>query len=121
MTKIKKFESFATTHRMPEKVSEDDWSKKQDIHGLEKFTEKEKEFFLQKFREYIQYIGKSLVQLEIPISYSDMVKVDIDIVKLKDDWYLIEETCDDGDGEFFICDEWDEVLGYLSKLYLKIS
>jgi hypothetical protein len=104
---------------MPEGVTEDEWNKKQDIHGLEKLTSVEKEFFRQKFREYIQYIGESLIQLEVPnIRYSDMVKVDI--IKLKDDWYLIEEACDDDDSDFYICDEWDEVLGYLSSINLKI-
>jgi hypothetical protein len=114
MKRIRKFESFSN-HRMPTKVTEDEWNRKWKIHGLEKLTEIEKEFFRQKFRTYIEYIGDSLVQLEIPnIRYSNMVKVDI--VKLKDDWYLIEETCDDGDVEFYICDEWDEVIGYLSNI-----
>jgi len=111
MKRIRKFESFSN-HRMPTKVTEDEWNRKWKIHGLEKLTEIEKEFFRQKFRTYI--LSNSLVQLEIPnIRYS--------IIKIKDDWYLIKKTCDDGDVEFFICDEWDEVLGYLSNINLKIS
>jgi len=121
MTTIKKFESFSN-HRMPEEVKYDEWLNKYDIHGKEIFNKKEIQFFnrlVEENRLEIEYIGESLVQLKIPnIRYSNMTKVDI--IKIKDDWYLIEETCDDDDGEFYICDEWDEVLGYLSSIDLKI-
>jgi hypothetical protein len=39
--------------------------------------------------------------------------IDLIIIKLKDDWYLIyDQTYYDGT-KYYICDEWDEVIGYL--------
>jgi hypothetical protein len=129
MKRIRKFESFTKTHRMPTKVSEDEWRKKFD-HGRELFTEKETKFFKQLIEEnkggssHISLYNIQPKDVSLTI-YSD----NIELYKLKDDWYLIYvgnddyyyEDEEDGDGEaekFYICDEWDEVLGYLESIDL---
>jgi hypothetical protein len=38
--------------------------------------------------------------------------INIEITKLADDWYIIRDGSD-FDPQASICDEWDEVLGYL--------
>jgi len=53
----------------------------------------------------------SVVYLQLYPSGEDDSLIEIDITKLKDDWYLIYEPGIDK----FICDEWDEVLGYLGS------
>jgi len=118
MTRISKFESFSTTNRMPTEVSYDEWSNKL-MFGEEPFTEKEVKFF-EKLSE----------ENRIDIDYLDVCFIYIitdsrnyfHIHKLKDDWYLIRNYARDFYSElvaYFICDEWDEVLGYLESKNLK--
>jgi hypothetical protein len=42
------------------------------------------------------------------------------IIKLDDDWYLIHKWTSDNDSKFYICDEWEEVLGYLVSNDFKV-
>ena len=122
MTRISKFESFSTTNRIPTEVSYDEWSNKLVMFGEEPFTQKEVKFF-KKLRE----------ENNIDTDYLDMQDVCLiyiitdsrnyfHIHKLKDDWYLIRNYTRDFHSEFvtyFICDQWDEVLGYLESKNLK--
>jgi hypothetical protein len=40
----------------------------------------------------------------------------IKITKLEDNWYLIDYYLYlDGNTKYYICDDWEEVLGYLSS------
>jgi len=114
MMKIKKFEAF--NHRVPEEVNgEDEFNKKAKIHGPEPFTQKEIDFFngIYKIEE--------IYQLSFwPLGESNSVEfirehtIHIQISKLKDDWYLIYEDRDlhHEHDRYYICDEWDEVIGY---------
>ena len=96
--------------RMPERVSRDDWYKKIHIHGRLNFTEKDDEFFkifTRKNRKYFM-INHHINEITIlnTINYNDKR-----IIKLDDEWYLISN----GDHSYYICDEFEEVLGYLSS------
>jgi hypothetical protein len=116
MNRIKKFEAF--NHRIPHAVSDVEYRNKLDTHGKEPFTQKELDFFEKIKKENTDKIysldfgmpGKTnAVYLQLYPSGEDDSLIEIDITKLKDDWYLIYEPGIDK----FICDEWDEVLGYL--------
>ena len=118
MNRIKKFEAF--NHRIPHTVSDVEYQQKLDTHGKEPFTKMEMDFFQKLKRENTKSIysldfgmpGKTnAVYLQLyPPGEGDNL-IEIDITKLKDDWYLIYEPGIDK----FICDEWDEVLGYLGS------
>lgn len=110
--------------RIPEKVSEDDCIKKYNRHEKLKFIEREVEFF-DMFSEENKLLYHSnldnfwMDDYNVPyfrITNSNGVKVTI--VKLEDDWYLISDYIPiegtNVEYEFYICDEWEEVLGYLS-------
>ena len=133
MNRIKKFEAF--NHRIPQTVSDVEYQNKLDTHGKEPYTQKELDFFEKLKKENTKSLysldfgmgkgtGKSgfhfiqpnpgktnAVYLQLYPSGEDDSLIEIDITKLKDDWYLIYEPGIDK----FICDEWDEVLGYLGS------
>jgi hypothetical protein len=121
MKRIKKFESFNTTHREPTKVSEDEWKKKSNMYSDEKFNRKEVDFFKKLKDSKVTDI--SLLATGAIIMKFGMVW--IHFYKKSDDWYLIcvetnrfqFQEVTDGD-EYYICDEWDEVLGYLENINL---
>ena len=134
MKRIKKFESFSN-HRMPEEVTYDQWLNKYDIHGLEPFNQKEIEFFNKLGKENrLEIESYSITEQKISIMmiiedhdistdtviYKDIVE--IELRKLKDDWYLICKNYNQSrtNEEYFIGDEWDEVLGYLESINLKL-
>ena len=118
MSRIKKFEAF--NHRIPKTVSDAEWEQKLDTHGKEPFTQKEIDFF-QKLKEKntksiyeidLGTPGKSnTIFMQLYPSGEDDDLIEIEITKLKDEWYLIYEPGIDK----FICDEWGEVLGYLGS------
>jgi hypothetical protein len=125
MKRIKKFESFS--HRMPEKVTYDEWLKKYKRFGACPFTKGEIDFF-RKLKEMNSDIVDNVKvetkphceveESEIHIQFFNMEEDDDDIIeiqlnKLEDDWYLIYKFYNHDFEEFFICDEWEEVLGYL--------
>jgi hypothetical protein len=136
MTRIRKFESFSTTHRLPEKVTYDEWLAKYGIHGLELFTQKEIEFFEKLIKENrlnieSYKIDAKKVTIVMAIEIGDISEnnpvVELDIIefefrKLKDEWYLISKNIPDyfRRDEYYIGDEWDEVLGYLESINLKL-
>ena len=130
MTHIKKFEAF--NHRKPHTISDIEYQQKLDTHGKEPFSQKEMDFFKKLKEENVM----SLYDMDYKISKGELYDIDlgtpdksdtifmqlypsgeddslieIEITKLKDDWYLIYEPGIDK----FICDEWDEVLGYLGS------
>jgi hypothetical protein len=143
---IKKFESFST-HRMPTKVGYNEWDRKLDMYVRETLTEKEKGFFhklaeenntCEKNISYIEsyrFIGRPLNEVILliynPVE-SNRIK-EVSIYKLQDNWYLIIESgpdvwdedfandpTEDPTYKYFICDEWDEVIGYIESNNLKI-
>jgi hypothetical protein len=136
MKRIKKFESFTTKYRLPTKVSEDEWKKKSNMYDDEEFNQKEVDFFKQLEEENpskitdIDLLVPGAISLEI--DDDDIMKFGmgwIRFYKKSDDWYLIyvkhEDYNDvfyygeDGDGEeYYICDEWDEVVSYLENINL---
>jgi hypothetical protein len=123
MKRIMKFESFSNNHRLPKRISADEFDKKIEIHGIEPLTQKEVEFFRKlvdknnpNIRSYIPPDDPSKICLDIYYLYTETILFYIH--KLTDDWYLICKYS--GPQESYICDEWDEVLGYLEYLKLKI-
>jgi hypothetical protein len=129
MNRIKKFESFSTNHREPTEVSYDDWLYKYDIHGKEIFNKKEIQFFNNLVEEnrldietyYIDEVKISIMMM-IESTNGDEDLVEFEFKKLTDEWYLVSKIYNqDPDYEqFFICDEWDEVLGYLKSINLTL-
>ena len=106
MKRIKKFESF--NHRVPKEVSFDDCRRKREIHGTEAFTKKEIDFFKKLEHDYVGVeIAQSLALSRIHISTPHTT---IEVVKLRDDWYYVYDFTNQFNA---ICDEWDEVLGFL--------
>jgi hypothetical protein len=101
--------------RIPEKVSREEWDNKLEIYDRLTFTYKEREFF-KKFKRknskdyivsyYLHDVSLSGIQLFNP------KRCHIKIIKLDDEWYLISSG--DASYEWYICDEWEEVLGYLT-------
>ena len=59
--------------------------------------------------ELIALRGCSSVYIQLYSASTEDGLTEIDIIKLTDSWYLINEVGIDK----FLCDEWDEVLGYL--------
>jgi hypothetical protein len=121
MKRIRKFESFST-HRLPTKVSYDEWFKKLNMCSKEPFTQKEIDFFSKLVEENNFDIDSYSVDKPSTINlimdyywnYEDIVV--FEFIKLSDQWYLISDHSHD---KFYICDEWDEVLGYLESKNLK--
>jgi 4a-hydroxytetrahydrobiopterin dehydratase len=131
MKRIKKFESFG--YRMPEEVSRDECIKKLDTHGREKFIKKEWDFFEKLKRNTgcktdvlrfgsgfkSEHIGTTII---IEMHPNSILEIKITISKLGDDLYLIankqiilDEENFDHRTSFFICDEWEEVIGFLES------
>ena len=117
MTTIKKFESFKK-YREPTKVSYDEWLKKIDIHQKEPFTEKETKFFKELIKEnriYIQSytIGSKQISIMLIEDEDDDDMTEIEFTKLEDNWFTIYKCYNHDHEEYFVCDEWDEILGYI--------
>lgn len=119
MKHIKLFENFK--YRKPKMITAQEYQQKFDTHGTEPFTKEEHDFFLKLKRENEGWIydfdlgifdkKRDYLFMELyPIGDGDDL-IEINITKLKDNWYLIDEPGSDK----FICDEWDEVLGYLGS------
>ena len=118
MNRINKFEAF--NHRIPQTVGDVEYQNKLDMHGKEPYTQKELDFFEKLKKENTKSLYSldfgmpgetNTVYLQLYPSGEDDSLIEIDITKLKDDWYLIYEP----EIDKFICDEWDEVLGYLGS------
>ena len=124
MKRIKKFESFTTKYRLPTKVSEDEWKKKSNMYNDEEFKQKEVDFF-KKLKEENPSKITDISRLAPGAIIMEFGMVWIHFYKKSDDWYLIcvetnrfrfQEVTDVD--EYYICDEWDEVLGYLENINL---
>jgi hypothetical protein len=123
--------------RQPEKVSEREWNRKSSSFDRVPFTEEETNLFKQlnkKITIYKDFGGDSpYVDLETPDEYDTIsimlykpIRKDVVIAKLDDNWYLISDSepvisypYEDNEGphvKYYICDEWEEVLGYLSNI-----
>jgi hypothetical protein len=125
--------------RKPLKVSKEEWDKKLR-HGTAPFTKREFEF-LQKIKEknsskvckiVLGKLGESHTFIINNIA-SSYYESRLELTKLNDEWYLIRWDSGVADGvditnlidgfnwtdddvhEFYICDEWEEVLGYIER------
>jgi len=110
----------------PEKVSADDCIKKYKRYSKLKFSDGEVEFF-NKFSELNTDYSSTLdndwkdifdPNFKIYSKGNIITRNIITIIKLDDNWYLISEINNTEFNlvyEFYICDEWEEVLGYLSS------
>lgn len=116
---IKKYETF--NHRSPTHITDAEYNLKMETNKKEPFTDKEIDFFKK-----LKIDNRSIYELDVvkPNPWGKgcstvFIKlyafddgddiIEIDITKLTDSWYLIYEVGIDK----FICDDWDEVLGYL--------
>jgi hypothetical protein len=126
MKHIKLFESYSKPQfRIPEEVSREEFDRKINIFSKVQFTTQEKEFF----RNFRGEIGDKKYDTRLLTSGNTFVIIiyhsithnlfsQIDITKLEDDWYLIYDNSAgyrNYVGKWYICDEWEEVLGYLSN------
>lgn len=114
MRYIKLFENFK--HRKPKMITAQEYQQKFFTRGVEDFTTEQRDFLQglidnNKGWIYDYELKNNFVQFRIyPIGDDDSL-IEIQITKLKDNWYLILEP----DSDRFECDEWDEVLGYLGS------
>jgi hypothetical protein len=126
MKKIKKFESFS--HRMPEKVTYDEWLMKYKRFGACPFTKGQIDFFrklkeensdivdnVKVYKSTFGNIEGSEIRIQLLEESDDDDIIEIQLNKLEDDWYLIYKFYNLDSEEYYICDEWDEVLGYLGS------
>ena len=142
MKRIKKFESF--TYPMPKEITSDEWDEQISTYEEEEFDEKEMEFYekLKKDNPSGRRLNDSIYDFEFRKSkwYNSKYKlicidndeaffnfetnsgIDIEITKLRAEWYLIHEFThgDDDKGMYedvklFLCDQWEEVIGYLQS------
>ena len=116
---IKKFESFNL--RKPTLINYAISKEKIETIGTESFSEKEIEFF-QKIKEEnktaiydIDFwssgdFGTNIIFLSLYPSGEDDNLLEYEIQKLKDEWYII---CYVSDGDYYLCDEFEEVKGFL--------
>lgn len=100
--------------RLPEEVSLDDWMRKSQSYHTIDFTEREVDFFSKFTKENSPFYSFKLFGSYFFITNSsDFVElIRIRIIKLDDDWYLISSS---NNTKFYICDEWEEVIGFLSN------
>jgi hypothetical protein len=118
MKHIKLFENFK--HRMPKMITREEYQQKFDTHGTEPFTQEEYDFLTKLQQKNAGWIydfdlgifgARDYLFMQLyPTGDGDDL-IEINITKLKDNWYLIDVP---GSNKF-ICDEWDEVLGYLGS------
>jgi len=128
--------------RLPQKVSRIEVEKKLDFNKIP-FTKNELNFIDELKKKYKLTITKYFYELDRPDNFDEVSENDdshtisienesiwIQIIKLDDDWYLIVQISKDvyGDedldvedpsSEYFICDEWEEVVGYLENYFYK--
>lgn len=124
MKHISKFSKFNEDHsgpefRLSEEVSIEEFHKKIQTFGRVEFTNGEKEFFKKFGDENGDTISYHPI---IPNHYFAITINDskgyylgsIEITKLNDDWYAITKGSKFESIRHYICDDWEEVLGYLS-------
>jgi hypothetical protein len=119
--------------RKPLKVSKEEWDKKL-MYGTAPFTKREFEF-LQKVKEKNSSRGCKIGLGTLGESHTFTVRYKsgqygffMEIIKLNDDWYLIQFNSgitgditnmeyeeEDDVSDLIVCDEWDEVLGYIER------
>jgi hypothetical protein len=144
MKHLKLFESYSKPQfRIPEEVSEREFEEKkfqfgQEPHGRHvQFTSNEKDllngltinsiiirggwskwlFSPNHFKNLKVFDGDYFFTISIYNSDArDFCLCKIKITKLEDNWYLIDYYLYlDGNKKYYICDDWEEVLGYLSS------
>jgi hypothetical protein len=104
--------------RLPEEVSLDDWMRKSQSYHTIDFTEREVDFFSKFTKENSPFYSFKLFGSYFFITnISDFVElIRIRIIKLDDDWYLIGNYIHGSfNTKLYICDEWEEVIGFLSN------
>ena len=127
--------------RIPTEVSREDWEKKYNMYREVLFSKKEVEFFNRFSRDHLVLEPPTSLKEKLLRAASGgyvrsdgylctmgnflMKGIDIynrtdilrwKIIKLDDDWYLIHyyEKSESIDiSRYYICDEWEEVIGYL--------
>jgi hypothetical protein len=138
MKRIKKFESF--TYPMPKEITPDEWHEQIRTYEEEEFDEKEMKFYWKlkennpsgrrydiEFRnskwDHSNYKLICINNDEAFFNFETNSGIDIEITKLRAEWYLIYEFThgDDDNGhlyedvKLFLCDQWEEVIGYLQS------
>lgn len=112
--------------RMPEEISSEEFYKKLDNFSKVQFTNLEKELLMscggeRDYKRYdVRFYSKWRYLIGIFNNLSGSVLGQIEITKLDDDWYLISEYVAplglrNHYSKYYICDEWGELLGYLSS------
>ncbi len=122
--RVKLFESWnSKTKRYPSRISMDDWSNKKDEWrkgNCEPFSEREREFFKKlilnkknrkKIYKYFSSNYNVISDVTLDFIHGGYIRY-IEIYKMKDSWYLLY---DDEEGECYLCDEFEEVEGYLGS------
>jgi hypothetical protein len=124
-SKVKNFFNKGKKLRKPEEVSREKWNRKFFMYGRLPYTAEEVQF-LNKF--FYLYHVKFTIPSDFEIDNVDNDDrhpyFSIKIIKLDDEWYLIHHyistrsyiTYEASCNKYYICDEWEEVLGYLSDI-----
>jgi hypothetical protein len=126
MRYLKLFESF----RQPKQITIEDVRKKLSTHGVEKFSEFEKDFFMEVLKDIENkriiddWIFKPTEMWISILSLNSDRPEEITIEKLGDNWYIItqilslydeDDLPEDPQYKYYEVDEWEEVLGFLTR------
>jgi hypothetical protein len=84
------------------------------MYKHESFSKKEIDFFnkLAKDNSHLHYTFE--IDDYFLSIVNDLIQK-VNIYKLEDEWYLIYRLKFGEDNQYYICDEWEEVIGYLSN------
>jgi len=103
--------------RKPQEVSKTDWDEKLEKFDKVPFTKWEVNFFEKlKRKDYCKHWKFSM---DIVSSGSIIIGIH-KIIKLDDEWYLIRRYSTEygqEDDDYYICDEFEEVIGYLESIF----
>jgi len=107
--------------RKPKKVSREDFIKKSKFYNSIPFTKSEEDFLIEFNKKWNSYsdLESIYTKTEVYFNFDEYLgNVKLEIHKLDDDWYLITTQHyyeSDIIDNYYICDEWEEVIGYLSS------
>jgi hypothetical protein len=111
--KILKFNE--SSKRYPIKVHQEKFFDKRRIHKMISFTQNERTTMLnilteKQKRSHIHWsISSEFIEIYCGGNF-------FEIVKLNDDWFTIINEYNRGQNEYFICDEFEEVVNFLTDL-----
>lgn len=111
---IQKFLEYYQEKREPTKVSSQEFMKKRERFRMDDFSDSERKKMIDilKSKKNVDRFSLNPEYIEIYLSWKS-----IEIVKFTDEWFtIIEEDRWNQNNTYYICDEFEEVETYLTKI-----